>query len=89
MMMVGAGLVCRDVTERMTDYLDGNMGWFAWLQFKLHLLMCKHCMEYLRQMQMTRETLATLPGSPVPEEVRSGLVDAFRSWHEELGTDPL
>ncbi len=73
-------LSCKQLTELVTDYLEGKMSFGDRLRFQMHLGMCKHCRAYLRQMKLTIETLGTLPVDPIPEGVRDALLQRFHSW---------
>jgi len=44
---------CRDVTEFLSDYLDGELPLRQRLTFKLHLLLCRDCRRYLRSFATT------------------------------------
>lgn len=70
---------CQQVTQRATDYLERELPWHARLQFRLHLLMCRACERYVRQLVLTRDALRALkdarPSAPSPE-----LRHAFRQW---------
>ncbi|WP_439576543.1 anti-sigma factor family protein [Elioraea sp.] len=46
-------LTCREVTERASEYLDGNLPFGRRLAFRLHLLMCRHCRRYVDQLAGT------------------------------------
>ncbi len=74
------GHTCQDVTEQVTEHMEGQQSWGEWLQFRLHVLMCRDCMAYLRQMEMTVSTLTRMPGEPLPEEVQDELLKRFRDW---------
>lgn len=71
---------CRDITELVTDYLEGRMPFGRRLKFQLHLGMCRHCRAYLRQMRKTVETLGKLPDEPIPDAVKDELMKRFRGW---------
>lgn len=73
-------LMCRDVTELVTDFVEGRMGWWDRLRFQLHLGMCRHCREYLRQVRSTVRMTGSLPGEPPPPEVEAELLRRFRNW---------
>lgn len=74
-------LNCRQITELVTDYLEGKMPLGTRLRFHLHVGMCKHCRAYLRQMKMTIETVGHLPAAPIPDDVRDQLLQRFRGWN--------
>lgn len=78
--MSGPMLVCRDVTELVTDFLEGRMSFWDRLRFQFHIGMCRHCREYLRQMRMTRRVTGGLPADPPSPEVEAELLRRFKSW---------
>lgn len=76
-------LVCIEVVELVTDYLEGALSRRDRRRFERHLVGCPHCTEYLAQM---RETLR-LTGRLVPEdlapEVQQDFVELYRRWRDE------
>jgi anti-sigma factor RsiW len=77
------GLVCQEVVELVTDYLEGALSPAEHRRFEAHLADCPHCTEYLAQM---RETIR-LAGRLVPEDLTQAmstdLTDLYRRWHAE------
>lgn len=73
-------LTCQELTELVTDYLEGKMPLGRRLSFLLHLSMCKHCRAYVRQVKVAIQAPAALPVSPPPPEVREVLLRSFREW---------
>ncbi len=73
-------LSCQQLTELVTDYLEGKMSLGQRLRFQMHLGMCKHCRAYLHQMKLTIATLGSLPAEPLPEGVRTELLQRFQTW---------
>jgi len=71
-------LPCKEVTELVTDYLEGQMSFVRRVNFHLHLGRCRHCRAYLRQMKMTVRTLGKLAGEPMPVNVRDDLAVRLR-----------
>ena len=69
---------CREVTERTNRYLDGDLGFWPALQVKLHMLACRYCRRFVRQMRtaacLVKEYGYTLP----PDDVDESVLDAFR-----------
>lgn len=78
--MSGSMLVCRDVTELVTDYVEGRMRFWDRLRFQLHIGMCRHCREYVRQMRTTQRVTGELPAEPPSPEVEAELLRRFASW---------
>jgi len=73
-------LTCREMTELMTDYLEGRLTFGDRLRFQLHLGTCRHCRAYLKQMRHGIQTLGRLPDQPIPKELEAELLRRFRSW---------
>ena len=86
---------CRDLTELVTDYMEGRMTLLQKVSFQFHVGMCSPCREYLRQMKLTVRTVGDLvPAHEQPDmtpEVREELIKRFRGWKQGLsGTqDPM
>jgi hypothetical protein len=78
-------LICREVTEWMTDYMTpGVMASEDRARFELHLHACTWCMTYFKQMARTAAT-ARQCLEPEPERAAGGTVEAqllsrFRDW---------
>ena len=76
-------LVCQEVVELVTDYLEGALADAERQRFERHLAGCPHCTEYLAQM---RETIR-LAGRVAPEDLtpvmRTELTDLYRQWRAE------
>ncbi len=73
-------LVCRDVTELVTDFVEGRMSVLDRVRFQLHLGMCRHCREYVRQLRTTWKLLGATPPEPPPPEVEAELLRRFKGW---------
>ncbi len=73
-------LSCREVTETVTDYLDGRMRLWDRLRFQFHLGLCKGCRTYLDQIRTTVKMTGRLPEAPVPPDVEKALIERFRDW---------
>lgn len=73
-------LTCKQLTELVTDYLEGRQSLLDRVRFEMHLGMCRHCRAYLRQMKGTVETLGKLPEDAIPPEVSNQLLARFRDW---------
>jgi anti-sigma factor ChrR (cupin superfamily) len=75
-------LNCREITERASDYVDGTLPWHARLQVRMHLVMCRLCREYIRQMELVVRTLQRLPPQHPSPELERQLLAVFRSERE-------
>ena len=74
-------LTCKQLTEVVTDYLEGRIPFRQRVSFHMHVGMCRHCRAYLRSMRMTMKTLGKLPDVSPPPEVRDELLRRFDSWN--------
>ena len=61
-------LTCKDISETETDHLEGKTSFASRLSFYLHLLYCKYCRRYYRQMKLTIRTIQKLPEAKDSEE---------------------
>ena len=77
---LAGSLTCKEVTEAVTDYLEGMMGFTRWVRFQMHLGLCLGCRIYLRQMKLAVRTMRSLPTKLPPPEVREELLQRFRCW---------
>lgn len=54
-------LVCRDVSEMLTDLTEGKLGLRQWVGVRWHLHLCPMCRAFLAQLQATRAIVARTP----------------------------
>lgn len=81
-------LTCAEMTELITDYLEGAMSLEERFEFQKHVGLCRDCREYLHQMQVTVDTLGAMPeDAAVPEHVMGELMHKFRHWNKRRGAD--
>ncbi len=73
-------LTCRQVTQLVTEYLEGKLSWKDAIRFQLHLGMCRHCRRYLRDMKVTVRVLGGLPAVAIPNDTMDALMERFRNW---------
>jgi len=77
-------LVCQEMVELITDYLEGTLSRPARRRFEAHLAGCPHCTEYLAQM---RATIA-LTGQLRPEDLDSTMQAEFIALYHRWRADP-
>ncbi|MGE3720107.1 MAG: anti-sigma factor [Bauldia sp.] len=53
-------LKCREVSELASRYVDHDLGMMTRAQIRLHLMMCKHCTRYVRQLRQTVALLSEI-----------------------------
>lgn len=74
-------MTCQQLTELVTDYLEGRMPFMERLSFRLHVAVCPPCQTYLEQLEQTVELLGKLPDDfEVPAEMRCKLRSLFEDW---------
>ena len=76
-------LTCQELTELVTDRLEGRLSLADRLRFHLHLGLCRHCRAYLRQMKRTIQVTGELPPDPIPDDVQRELLTRFRTWKSQ------
>ncbi len=72
-------LNCREITAHASDFLDATLPWHVRIQVRLHLMMCRFCREYVRQMSLVMRTLRRLPPEHPSEELHNDLLARFRA----------
>ncbi|HEY3766446.1 MAG TPA: zf-HC2 domain-containing protein [Gaiellales bacterium] len=73
-------LVCREVVELVSDYLEGVLDDRDRLRFEAHLAGCDGCTAYLDQMRETVRLAGALAPQALDPVFRDRLVEAFRDW---------
>lgn len=72
-------LTCSQMTDLVTEYLEGRLSLKQRLRFQLHVGLCRHCRRYLSQMKMMIQALGLLRPVSVPE-LPGELLRRFRAW---------
>jgi predicted anti-sigma-YlaC factor YlaD len=73
-------LICRELVEVVTDYLEGRMPAERRLLFEEHVAFCSWCQTYLDQMQDTIRATGELKEDDLSPETRDAFLDVFRTW---------
>jgi len=83
-------LNCREITERASDFIDARLPWRVRMEVRLHLMMCRFCREYVRQMTLVVGALRRLGGTDGTNTASDELLAAFRIEHPrtEAGSGP-
>jgi hypothetical protein len=71
-------LSCQEMTKLVTDYVERRLTFLDRIRFQLHLGMCGHCRQYLRQMRVAAAMMGRAPPEPVPEATMQELLARFR-----------
>ena len=73
-------LTCQELTEVLTEYLEGVMSPEDVARFEAHLAVCDGCVTYVEQMRQTIRTVHALRPADVEATVPDDLLAAFRAW---------
>jgi anti-sigma factor RsiW len=76
-------LACRELVRIVTDYLEGALTVDERTRFEQHLVFCKGCSVYLKQMRDTLRATGRLSEESVPAAAREELLRAFRAFRTE------
>lgn len=76
-------LVCQEVVELVTDYLEGTLSRSGRRRFEAHLAGCEHCSEYLEQMRATIRLTGRLQAEDLTPEMREAFTAIYRRWRTE------
>ena len=75
-------LICQEIVEVITDYLEGAMDAELRASFDAHLAGCPHCTHYVEQVRAMIRVSGTIEAEELTPEFRTGLVAAFRDWRQ-------
>lgn len=77
------GLVCQEVVEIVSDYLEDTLLPKTREQMEEHLAGCEGCTTYVEQVKQTIQALRAVAHSPAPPRSRDELIAAFRQWKNQ------
>jgi len=77
-----AELVCQDLVELLTDYLEGSCDETTARSLEAHLEGCPDCREYVAQMKVTIDQLGYIPLETLSPATQHSLVAAFRDFRQ-------
>ena len=81
-------VVCQQVVELVTDYLDGALPSHLRAAVERHLELCPPCVVYVEQMRATAAALREVPVESIDPGTRAELVSAFRELIPRSGGEP-
>ena len=73
-------LVCQQIVELITDYLEDGLPRAQRRRFEGHLAGCEHCTEYLAQMRATIRLAGRLRTQDLTPEMRREFSALYRRW---------
>ncbi len=75
-------LRCRELVDLIGDYLDDALPPARRAAIDGHLEGCAACRAYLDQLRQTTGLVERLCDEPLPAELESQLLEAFRHWND-------
>jgi anti-sigma factor RsiW len=75
-----AEIVCRQLVELVTDYLEGALDRDTATRFEEHLAICAKCTVYVEQFRLVIAEAGTITAGALPPATRAGLLEAFHGW---------
>ena len=76
-------IVCREIVELVTDYIEGALPRGQRLSFEAHISGCEHCTEYLQQMRTTINLSGRLRTSDLTPAMREEFAALYATWRAE------
>jgi anti-sigma factor RsiW len=81
-------IVCQEVVELVSDYLEGALSGGQRRRFERHLAGCPHCSEYLAQLRETIRLTGRLVPDDFSPQMREDFGELFRRWREDGNETP-
>jgi anti-sigma factor RsiW len=78
--MTEPGLLCIEVVELVSEYLDGELDPQTRRRVEVHLERCPACRVYVEQVRDTVRALGRLPEDGLPEHAVAELETAFAEF---------
>jgi anti-sigma factor RsiW len=72
-------MMCNELVEVLTDYLDGTLGAHDRARLEAHLAVCDDCQAYLEEFKTTIVLADRADEPEMSSELRNNLLRAFRT----------
>ncbi len=69
----GMSMTCRELFERLSEYVDGQLSQELCEEIRKHLDGCDPCVNFAKTLKTTAELCRRLPSQPIPPEVAADL----------------
>ena len=80
-------IVCRELVELVTPYLEDVLPAAERATIDAHLAECSGCRTYLEQMRQTIRAIGHIPHEPIASQTRDDVLALFRSWKADRPPD--
>jgi hypothetical protein len=74
-------IVCRELVELVTDYIEDRLPSEQRLRFEEHIAICPGCTAYLDQMRLTIFVTGALRAEDLDPHARDAMLAVFREFH--------
>lgn len=71
-------VLCQQLVEMVTDYLEGDLDPAARAALERHLAACGHCSGYVEQVRRMLALTSAMPPEPVPDDMVDALTRRYR-----------
>lgn len=82
-MSAAAEMVCVELVEVITDYLEGALPAQDRERFEAHLAACGPCRRYVEQFRCVVAAVGRIDAGALPESTREELARVFRGWRAQ------
>jgi anti-sigma factor (TIGR02949 family) len=76
----GMSMTCRELFERLSEYVDGELSQELCQEIRKHMDGCNPCVNFAKTLKTTAELCRRLPSQSIPPEVAADL-RSFLSKH--------
>ncbi len=80
-------LTCKQVTELSSKKLDASIPWYTRIQIKIHLLMCKTCAQYEKQIKFIHNLSKSIDKHyqeyALPKDAKQRINENLKSYIDE------
>jgi anti-sigma factor RsiW len=66
-------MTCRELFERLSDYVDGELSQEICEEIRRHMEGCDPCVAFAKTLKKTADLCRRLPSQPIPPEVAADL----------------
>ncbi|MDH4872242.1 zf-HC2 domain-containing protein [Pseudomonas sp. BN515] len=56
-------LTCKELVARSSDLLDGELSFRERMAMRRHLMLCRNCRRFIKQMKLTQAVVRIMPDS--------------------------
>ena len=74
---------CRDLLERLSEYIDGELEASICDEIEGHLADCEPCVRFIRSLRSTVAHVGGVPRAEMPDELKRACVEAYEKRRRE------